>query len=165
LDDNGRLFGKISLIDIVILVIVAVLAVAAASKLAPTASGGTTATKPATYTVLIKNIKQSNADSMRAGDAIWSSAGTRIGTITDVAVNPARESGQLVDGTYRADAVVEGKVDVYLTIQTDVSTANGRIYVDRAFELGVNRLDIFKTKYTKFEGIIVSLNVAEDNNA
>ena len=161
IDDRGRLFGKISILDIVVLLVAVVLVVAFYAKFnvhdTPMSSRDTT---QVTYTVRIPAIRLSSANLLRSGDKLYSSdTGGYIGTITDIEITDAIAPDSLVDGTY-AIARVEERYDVLLTVTGYCSVSNGRVYVDRTFELSANGSYKVFTKYNDFSScILMSIDV------
>ena len=113
-----------------------------------------------TYTFRIPAIRLSSANLLRSGDKLYSSeTGGYIGTITDIEITEAIAPDTLVDGTY-AIAKVEDRYDVLLTVSGDCSVSNGRVYVDRTFELSANGVYRVFTKYNDFSTcILMSIDV------
>jgi hypothetical protein len=162
IDERGRLFGKISVIDLVVIAVIAVLAAAAYTKfnvLENTVM--TTKTVPTRYTVLVKNGRQTTADMLRVGDKFFSENGLAAGTVTAVDVTPATVVSSVLDGTSTVGSI-EGRVDITLTIEAQCSVTNGRYYVDRTYELNVNNEQKFRTKYAFFSAAILSITTIGD---
>jgi hypothetical protein len=157
IDKNGRIFGKISFIDLLV-----VLAVAAAVLVAATKQNvveqvtGSVKTVPVEYVVAVRNIRASVADLLREDDYVWlESSGVPAGKITGVEIKDAETVSQKVDGTY-AVGKIESKVDAFITILTDCSYSNGRYYADRTYELNVNQQQNYVTKYALLTGGMIS---------
>ena len=158
IDENGRLFGKISFIDVVVLV--AVVAVVATVLLKPEvilSTTGPTDTTPVEYVLVAKDVRQTMADTLVPGDVLYTEGGVAIGKITAVESLQAKVLSQLVDGTY-AEAIIESKVDAYITILADCSHSNGRYYANRTHELFVNQSGRYMTKYMSFQAVMQEIN-------
>ena len=88
IDKNGRLFGKISVIDLLVVLVVAVMAFALHQKnnsFTVTASSGSGTT--ITFTCLAENLDLHVADAVAVGDKMYDkdhSTGGAIGTITAI---------------------------------------------------------------------------------
>ena len=158
IDENGRLFGKISFIDIIVLIAVA--AVVLAFVLKPdvvVSTSGSTGTVPVEYVLIAKNVRKTVADMFVEGDVMYTEGGVAIGKIVGVENTEATEMSQLVDGTY-VEGVIESKVDAYITVLADCSHSNGRYYANRAYELFANQNNKYLTKYTTFAATLKEIN-------
>ncbi len=157
IDENGRIGGKISVIDIIVIVIVLALVCAVAVK-----SGGNQEIKKAatdsyTYTVNLKGVRQGTADAFKEKDALYLLENGHVaGEIIGVEVSPAvavvrDNTGQLSEG------IVQKRYDVVLTVHADGQIVNDRYYVNRTDELSVNSAIGFSTKYVEFTGTITEI--------
>ena len=158
IDENGRFFGKISFIDVVVLIAVA--AVILTVILKPdvlVSTSGSTDTVPVEYVMIVKNIRQSVAKMFVEGDVMYTEGGVAIGKITGVRTAEAKVMSQLVDGTY-VEAVIESKVDAFITVLADCSHSNGRYYANRTYELFINQNNKYQTKYTAFQATLTEIN-------
>jgi hypothetical protein len=151
IDERGRLFGIISVIDVAVLLAVVILAIAAFTKFNVYENPLTSESMvDVLYTIKIPAIRHSNASLMRVGDKVFSTeTGANIGTIVAVEIKDAEEIEVLVDGSYVVARVYE-RYDVYLTIEARCSASNGRYYADRTFELNANAEYKIYTKYNEF---------------
>jgi hypothetical protein len=162
IDDRGRLFGKISVIDLVVIAVIIVLAAAAYTKFNVIENTATTTKTVATrYTVLVKNSRQTTADMLRPGDRFFTENGLAAGTVASVEVSPATAVSAVLDGTY-AVGKIEGRIDMTLTLDAQCSVTNGRYYVERTYELNVNNEQKYRTKYADFSGTILSITTVGD---
>ena len=157
IDDNGRLFGKISVIDVMAVALAAVLIFVAVTNYDIT-SGLTTGTETALYTVTIKDIRLQNAELIRAGDTVWSYTDARVGVVREVIITPAEQRVTLIDGTIVVGSI-EYKYDVDVIIEAQYTDSGGRMFIDRVFDLAVNRHDRFRTKYQIFSGTITAIEL------
>jgi hypothetical protein len=159
IDENGRLFGKISLLDIAVLLIVALLLVAAFVKfnvMEPTAT--TVKTVPVRYELTVRGIRDANAELYTEGTQVWTAdTGTYIGKVVSKTVSPAKQETQLTNGRYVLGSV-EGRVDMTLTLEADCTITNGRYYADRTFEINVGREHKLVTKYSQVMAYISGLD-------
>jgi len=157
IDDRGRLFGKISVIDVIVLAVVAVLVVAVLTKFnvqdTPIAS---TNTVRVTYTVKIPMIRSTTADLLRPGDNLFTDTGTFIGVIKEVGVEDAYHPEWLMDGTYVMGRVHE-RYDITLTVEAQCSYSNGRYYADRVFELNADAEQKIQTRYVATTGFFMTI--------
>ena len=161
IDDSGRLFGFISIIDVIFAVVVVILAIAVYTKFNVLESPMTaSSTVTVDYTVKIPGIRSSNAKHLRPGDKFYTTDNnTYIGTIKNVDIQDAQSVEFLVDGTYTV-AKVWDRYDVTLTVETQCSYSNGRYYAERTFELNSNAEYWFCTKYNQLSGTIMTITAA-----
>lgn len=157
IDENGRLFGLISVIDILVIIVVAVMAIAVYTKMnSNDVSGVTVKTFPVTYQVSIKTVRKQAAEVFRVGDAAYAEGGYAIGTITGVEILDGTTISTLNDGS-QVEATVEGRYDVVLTIEVDCSSSGGRLYANKNYELGENAEIKMYTKYNKATAIVLDV--------
>jgi hypothetical protein len=147
IDERGRLFGKISAIDIVVILVAAATIFAAYAKF--NVVGGPTVTintVPVTYKVIIRSVRSTSAALLREGDTLFSDNGFDMGKITAVDVADAKTTAPKADGTY-AIVSIENRYDVELTVEVQCSVSAGRYYANRSFELAENSEQKCHTKY------------------
>ena len=159
IDEKGRFFGVVSIIDIIVVAVLIVLAAAVymrffASDAPVTSAEGNTFT----YEVKVRATRQEIADMIQIGDQLYDEENEYfIGTVTGVNSEPAMQQMQLMDGTY-VNAPVENRYDVYIEVETEGLVSNGRYYAGRSYEVSVNDSLQFYSKYISTTGIIWSIN-------
>lgn len=161
IDRNGRLFGKISVIDLLVVLAVLVLAAAFYTKnntLEPTATAQ--AGTPITFTVLAENLSFQTVDAIRVGDKLFDkdrSSGGPLGEITAIQELPGEKTEQLKNGTYVRLPNPDGK-NLLITVEGSGSVINGRYAINRIYELGVNAARTFYTAYAGFVGSVTEIH-------
>ncbi len=160
IDEHGRLFGKVSIIDLFVILIVLALGAALYLKfnvLNFTSKSGDT--DKLTYTVTIEGVRQYTLEGLKAGDLLYdkNSSSFPIGTITAVDFTDAQKEAQTLDGTIVLGRYV-GRYDVTLTVTADGIVSGGRYLVGRTYELNANSKREFQTKYCLFEAKITELS-------
>ena len=157
IDDRGRVFGLISLVDVIVIVAVAVLAVVVFMRLnAPDSPLASSNTVNVTYTVMVPAIRLFTAEQILPGDNLYTDMGTYIGTIKAVTWEDAYSMEPLVDGTLVLGRVHE-RYDAILTVEAQCSTSDGRYFANRVFELNANSEQRLQTKYNIFMSFITSV--------
>ena len=158
IDDRGRLFGKISVIDIFVIIVAAVLVFAVYTK---TRDSGTPSasvnTVPVTYSVFVNAVRDTTVSLLRPGDKLYTESGIYIGVIKDTLVADSQKALALIDGT-SVMAPVDERFDVTLIVEAQCSEAGGRYYADRAFELNSNAEHKLVTKYNAITGTIIEIS-------
>ena len=159
LDENGRIGGKISIIDIIVIAvcILVVFSIYVKFNNDDTRAANMDA-KTITYTVKIKGIRQGTVDAVRKGDILRENIDDNpLGKIEEIKVEPATQKMNLNNGTW-VDAPVEDRYDVILTMKTKAEINDGHIYINRVYELNVNATITFLSKYVQFTGTITGIN-------
>ena len=157
IDERGRFFGLISIIDIIVLAAVAVLAVAVLIRLGATNSPlASSNTVSVTYTVMVPAIRDSTVEQILPGDNLYTDMGTFIGIIKDVTWEDAYNPEPLADGTIALGRVHE-RYDAILTVEAQCSVSDGRYFANRVYELSANGEQRMQTKYNIFTALIMAV--------
>lgn len=153
IDRSGRLFGKVSVIDLIVVLIVAIMAFALHIKSNELdASKITGSNTPITFTCLAENLPLQVVDAIQVGDKVYDkdrSSGGAIGEITEIEVLPASKVVDLKNGTYAA-LTNEDARNLLITIKGTGMVSNGRYSINRIYEIGVNASRNFCTPYALF---------------
>ena len=159
IDENGRLFGLVSIIDVVVIAVAAVLAVALYTKdsAMPIASVADPM-QTIRYTVSINNMPEGRLESLRVGDQIYDKeTGNHMGTIKDIKSEDCVISMLKADGTY-VMAPIEERYNVTLSVEAQVRVdERGHYYVNRSNIVGVGWSMDFYTKTSLFGGTVMEM--------
>ena len=159
IDEHGRIFGKISVIDIFVILIVLALGAALYLKFNVLDFTNKSAeTDTLTYSVTISGVRQYTADGLKTGDLIYDTHGSSspIGKITAINVTDAVKAAGTLDGTIVLGRYI-GRYDVTLTVTADGVKSGGRYLVNKTYELNANSERELQTKYCLFEAKITGL--------
>lgn len=161
IDQNGRLFGKISVIDVLFLLVVAAVCAAFYVKFnVLDVTRKTVDTVPVTYKITIYGVRDYTVMSLAVGDLIYDkdySGEQPVGKITDISVQDAVRAVEKTDGTI-VSGPVEGCYDVTLTLSAQAIRSSGRTLVNRTYEVNVNSERVFNTKYATFSATITGVS-------
>lgn len=163
IDEKGRLFGRINLVDLLIVLGVFILIALAVTTLT---NKGKVASVPENktieYTVLLKDIRPDIAKSLKIGDLVRKQATqASIGKIKSIDIKPA----QVVDFNGSRRVVSDSPVnkDIYVTI-----TAKGRAGSDMVSTgneiLRAGDRFIIITKWFMGEATIIRIAVKDDQS-
>ena len=162
IDRNGRLFGKVSVIDLIVVAVVLVLAMALNMKNNHLSHTSTSVTNdPITYQVLVSGSRNYVADAIREGDLMFDqdrSSGGTLGKILSIEVLPGSKMAELNDGTVEV-IPAEDFVNLLLTVQGEGIVSDGRVLLNRIYDLGVNSARNFYTKYAQFTGTVTDIQL------
>lgn len=117
IDRQGRLFGKVNVLDFLVVVLVVALAARLAySWLGPGRTVKAESDVPITFTALVSGVRGPTADAIRVGDTVYETrTNTYLGKVTAVKVEPTRVLTQNPDGT-QTEKESQVYKDVYVTI-------------------------------------------------
>lgn len=164
IDRDGRLFGRISIIDLLVIAAVAVIAAAVYVKNNATPSGsGTVKEQRITFQIQTVNMEDYLTGAIRVGDKIYdanySSGSGPVGEITQVQVlnDPGIAVEENMDDGTLPQIPVEGTVDLLITVEGS-GVSDGRSYtINRVYELGVNASRTYRTNRATFVGVVVEI--------
>ena len=163
MDHNGRLFGKISVIDVLVILVVAVLAAALSFKSNQSHTGASVTEQPIVFEIRARGVDRYVYEALREGDGLYdldySSGGKAIGRISQVEVE--RDPGQkLADDLHDgAAALVEAEdtVDLLITVEGRGLITDRSYAVNRVYALGVNSSRTYMTKQAQFIGMVAEI--------
>lgn len=173
IDEKGRLFGRINVIDMLALLAVLILAAAFVLRAQRLAASNVQQqplfappeeTVPVVYEVTMYNTSIGHAEDIRVGDTLYNkdTSGIDVGTIVDVQVNDCYIPSQLADGSY-VMAPVRGRYNIVLTVESEARPSQGgRLYISWSSELAAGLTYNYCTKYCLITGAITSVNWDEE---
>jgi len=150
IDEKGRLFGKISVIDFGILLLVIMIAVGAYVKfMVLEQTTVTVEAVPVRYTLEITNVRDWALHNIRVGDVLYVT-GTEVGTVVEVEARPHRAVVSTNAGTVWWGDVPERYV-VEVEVEGTATVSDGRVLVSRTVPLGTGTsTTVFTTRYAEF---------------
>ncbi len=163
IDKNGRLFGKISVIDALVVLVVAALALALHFKGGQTHTGSVSAQQTVQFQVMVPGVRNYVADAVREGDTLWDlerESGGALGEITEIQVlTPGTKLEELDDGTVE-EVPMEDSAGLLLTVRGSGVVSDGHILLNRVYDLGVNSSRNFCTPYAQFIGSVWTVELS-----
>ena len=161
IDNQGRLFGKISVIDVFVVLVVVVMAFALYVKnntLEASKTGESSKTM-ITFVVEAENQPLYIVDAIKVGDKVYDkdrSSGGAIGTITAVEELESGWTERLNNGTY-SRITNENTRNLRITVEGSGSVTDGRYAINKIYELGVNAARNFYTSYAAFTASVIDI--------
>ena len=164
IDRNGRLFGKISVIDVLVILVVLVMAAALYFKNIQTHTGTAVTEQTITFQVRARGVDHFVADAIGVGDGLYdqsySSGGRALGEITDVQVE--RDPGtkladRLTDGTAGL-LEAEDTVDLIITVKGSGLITGKSYSINRVYDLGINSSRNYCTQRADFTGMVIAID-------
>lgn len=159
IDENGRLFGRISVIDVLVIAVALVLVAALYTR--NTALPIASAADPMddiTYQVVINNMPAGRLESLREGDRLYDKETFNlVGEITGIETEDCVISMLKADGTYVV-APVDGRYNVTLTVKAKaMKDERGHFYINRSTLVAVGWSMEFYTKTSLFSGTVLEI--------
>lgn len=143
-DKNGRLFGKVSIIDIVIVFAIVVLAAGFVyNRTAQHIRQIILADTPMYVTFLVEGVRDLSLDAVSEGDIIFRQhERVPLGTVSSIRTAPAHDIMIGTDGT-AIYAPIEGRYNMYVTIEGVGSITDAGFFVNGTLQLATgSRLSI-----------------------
>lgn len=169
INDEGKLFGKISIIDIIAILVIVVIGfgiyarfVSAKNNSAETANIETeTTARKIEYTISVKAVDRGMADALSKGGTISDEeSGEYLGEVKEVNETDATIQFQATNNRIK-EVDIPDKYDVTITVLLDGKTDNAGYYTQKGTVLTVGSEHVFATKYAKVSGKIMSIKETE----
>ena len=161
IDEHGRVFGKVSIIDFLVILIVVVIGAALYVKFnVLDATSVTAKTDSIIYSISVNGVRSYSVDGFKIGDAVYdknSSGGNAVGTITDIKVTDAKKAAVTLDGKIVLGNYV-GCYDISLTVKANGTISDGRYFVNKTYEVNANSVRTFNTKFCTFDATILRIS-------
>lgn len=166
IDENGRLFGKISVIDLLVIAVVLVMAAALYVKNTRLdVNVDTPVSKPEqniTLQLKVNSLRNYVYRSLQVGDEVrdqnYPSGDSPLGVITDIQVlsDPGTSLTALDDGTVEM-IEVEDTVDLLITLKCS-GVVEDRVYaINGVYSVGVNSTRNYCTRLSQFTGMVADV--------
>ena len=155
IDKNGKLFGKISVVDIFVILVIISAAVIIGVKISGSSAGRTNLTDK-TYTVRVSGIKPGSAEYISIGDELYDDKNSFLGIVEDIKISEASVVHQLDNGQY-VEAQNPERVDVDLKIKGKGFVSDGIFYLDGKVALLAGAERFFKDSKVDFDGKILEI--------
>lgn len=158
IDKNGRLFGKISIIDVVVVLVVAVMALGLYVKSNTKTITASTEDEIITYQVMVNAIPDYMAEALKVDDQVFEDGvyGDSLGKVTDIEISDGDRLAGLPNGTLEM-IPVDGTVNMLVTIEGRGIVDEGNYMLNRIYNLGINSARTFCTPYTQFTGTVINI--------
>ena len=150
IDNKGKLFGKINVVDLLIVALLVIVAIATAYKfgISPK-SDADNSNITIEYVLKVSGIRESNANNILAGDKIYEKKTQKLlGTVTNVERKPAMDHITAVDGTIKYVQRPQ-RYDVNITVESDGKIINGGYFANGTRGINIfGEIEISSQKYT-----------------
>ena len=157
IDKQGKLFGKISIIDIIVVLAVVVIGFGLYVRFTSSGPKVETVTQKIEYTMIVKDVREGTVNALKKGGNMYDTTTKEyIGTIVDAVPAAAIGYESLENGEFVATELPE-KFDVTVTVQLDGKVNSTGYYTSNNATLTVGSRYLFTSKYAKTTGEIMDI--------
>lgn len=169
LDEKGRLFGKISVVDIGIILVIVLAVAMLGVKIIGSGNSKFNAEgqQDCAYTVTVKNVRQETVDAIEKsiGSSVYDvqneALNTNIGTLEGITeIKPYMGTIYLDNGT-AIKSEIPGRYEVTFEVSATASKASQSVLISGKKEVSKGSSITLATKYTLNEGRIANITFAE----
>jgi len=155
IDRNGKLFGKISVIDLAVILLLIAFGIGLFLKFGVNETTSTRQSEaPMTFQLLWQNVRYEVAENLMVGDTLCSEDGSKLGKITDIQTEPAKQTYTDLDGIIKT-AEIDQRIDITVIVEgSGVVNSEGKYMLNRNYELNVGASTNYVTKYVSFSGLM-----------
>lgn len=159
-DERGRLFGWINLVDLGVIVLVLALAAAGVYKLVTARAGPVRVTRDVDFTVLVQEVRQATVDVVDAGDLVYEhDSSLPFGTVSAVEVLPATKHAQTSEGEWVL-AELPDRYDLVLTVRAQAVVSETAVVVGR-MEIRIGTMVTLKTATYAVETRVIGIQLVD----
>lgn len=156
---NGKVFGKINILDFFVLLLIGLLIVGAVIKFGKfNDRTEETSAQTLEYKIEVKGIRDFTINALESGDIVYDSqTGINIGTITNI----EKKSAETYDTAENGETMTvynPYRYDMIITIETPGDASKDAYYANKTIELKLDSEKKIETKYVKTTGKIIDIN-------
>lgn len=161
INKDGKLFGKISIVDIAVILIIVLIGVGVYCRFAKQPEEIISMSEKIECTFLIENVRTYTVDALKKkGEMYDGTSKELIGNITDVRVEDGKMHVNMADGSFKT-AAPENRYNVYVTVEFSGKISDKGYYTAANKYLAVGTSAGINTKYVDCGATVYSINKAE----
>ena len=160
---DGKFFGKVSIIDVIVVIAVIVLAVGFYFRIISPMERVVTTEQRIEYEIRVHAVRESTADALgNMGEIADFRTGEELGEIIGTEIDVALWEAAMADGNFVAYPVPD-RHDVIVTVQVNGGVSDTGFFTFQNRPLAIGSHMRFMSKYAETSGEIISIRVVEDN--
>ncbi len=161
MDKNGKIKGKVSIIDIFVILLVILVVVGIAARYGSKVTDAVKSDKQFEYVLKIENVRQYTVDALLKKGAVTDKKSEKhLGEIEDVRVEQGTLQSTSANGNVTMTELPD-RYTCYVTIKATGKESDDNYILEDSTELSVGRnIDLY-SKYVKTSGDITSVSVVE----
>ena len=162
IDEHGKLFRKVSIIDILIVLVILLCIAGAVIRFSGLLGDNNSSPIKIEYTLQVKQIRDKSVDAIMKKGELYSSLSDEayLGTITNVEKHSNDDYSELVDGTIVKTSATD-RYDVLITVQVDGKQTGSALYTKDGKRIEIGSLEYVATKWASLEAEVKSVNIIE----
>ena len=161
MDKNGKIGGKVSIIDILVVVLVVAVIVGIVARYGSSVTGAVKSNKQFEYVLKVESVRQYTVDALeKKGKVTDKKSEKDLGEIVDVQVENATLQSTTASGEHK-NPELPGRYTCYVTIRATGKESDDNYILEDSTELSVGRNVDLYSKYVKTSGDIKSVKVVE----
>lgn len=161
MDKNGKIGGKVSIIDILAVLLVVVVVCGIAARYGSGVTNSVKTSKQFEYVLKVESVRQYTVDALKKMGKVTDKKSEKdLGEIVDVQVENATLQSTTASGELK-NPELPGRYTCYVTIRANGKESSDNYILDDSTELSVGRNIELYSKYVKTSGDIKSVSVVE----
>ncbi len=161
INKDGKLFGKISIVDIAVILIILILGFGLYARFWGQSGAVVSTSEKIECTFLVKNVRNYTADALDKKGALYDKVSKEyIGDITKVVVKEGMYQVNMADGSFK-QIVPEERYNVYVTAEFSGKASDNGFYTAANKYLGAGTSAMITTKYAECESTVYSIEKVE----
>lgn len=158
-DNNGKLFGKVNLVDVGIVLLLVLAVAAVGAKIAKEKVLGKESAV-IRYTLLAEGVRRQSVDAINQSyeKVVDAENEDELGKIVDVKVEKAKKIVELPDGTFM-ESEYPDKFDLYVTVETNGTVSKNGYFTDSGKKLLYGDTIGINNGYSQMFGMIEKIEV------
>ena len=162
IDKNGKLFHKVSVIDILIILVILLCIAGAFIRFSGLLGDNKATPVQIEYVLKVNQIRDKGADAIMKKGELYSSLSDEayMGTIVNVEKNVNDDYSVLVDGSIVKTSAAD-RYDVLITVQVDGRQTGTSLYTKDGKRIEIGSLEYIATKWVSAEAEIKSVKITE----
>ncbi len=157
IDKQGKLFGKINILDLFVVTLILLLAVGTYYKLTSEKLEMSTGEHNIEYVLKIRNVSDFTSEYYTEGTEVFDrSTNEMIGVITNVLTEPTKDVINTKNGDLSLTEV-PGKLDIYITLEGKGIETEKSYLINGVFELKRGSTVKLKTKYLEVDSVVYDI--------
>lgn len=157
MDKNGKIAGKVSVIDILVIVLIVLVIVGIGARYGSKITSAVKSSEKFEYVLRVENVREYTVNALeRKGHITDKKSEKDLGEIVDVRVEQATQQSTTADGRVTKPDI-PNRYTCYVTIQSQGRESDENYILDDSTELSVGRTTDLYSKYVKTSGDIMSV--------
>ena len=161
MDKNGRIGGKVSIIDIAVILLILAAAAGIGMRFLSKTTTAATSNVKLQYTIKITAVRAFTVDALKKGDLITDKKSEKdLGRIVNIEEAESKVQSTTASGQIKWSTLPD-KFNCTITIESNARESEEGYILDDTTEVSVGRTVDVYTKYVKTSGEITSVKVIE----